>query len=365
MANVTFEHVTKQFGHVTVVRDLSLEIGDREFLALLGPSGCGKSTTLNMLAGLEDVAEGRILIDGRVVNDVSPRDRDVAMVFQSYALYPHMSVYDNMAFPLKARTHPLTQGEIDQRVRGSAQKLQLGDLLSRLPRELSGGQRQRVALGRALVRQPKVFLMDEPLSNLDARLRLIMRAELKQLHEEIHATVIYVTHDQAEAMTLATRIAIMRDGALQQVASPEEAYSHPATMFVARFIGEREMNFLEGRPVLREGRLVYEMADGIFHPLDGVPAGVSLLGQRGNVILGIRAEDVQISEAGGPGAVGALVDLLEPMGSHTFVHIRLGAQRLVSKVGPDLRLRPHQQVGIRFEKSKILFFDQVTEKRIE
>jgi multiple sugar transport system ATP-binding protein len=317
-----------------------------------------------MLAGLESVTEGRIFIDGRLVNDVSPRDRDIAMVFQSYALYPHMTVYENMAFPLKAPTHRLPQVETDRLVRGAAEKLQLQNLLARLPRELSGGQRQRVALGRALVRQPKVFLMDEPLSNLDARLRLIMRAELKQLHEDIHATIIYVTHDQAEAMTLATRIAILRDGVLQQVATPEEAYGRPANMFVARFIGEREMNFVEGHCALQESRLVFEMAGGLCLTLESGSMKSSLLAQRDNVILGVRAEDIQICEIGWPDAMAALIDLLEPMGSHTFVHLRLGSQRLVSKVSPDVKLKAHQQVEIRFEKSKVHFFDKVTQQRI-
>jgi multiple sugar transport system ATP-binding protein len=269
-----------------------------------------------------------------------------------------------MAFPLKAPTHRLPQVETDRLVRGAAEKLQLQNLLARLPRELSGGQRQRVALGRALVRQPKVFLMDEPLSNLDARLRLVMRAELKQLHEEIQATIIYVTHDQAEAMTLATRIAIMRDGILQQVAPPEEAYDRPANMFVARFIGEREMNFLEGLLVLQEGQPAFEIEEGIRFPLDRrLPA--SPANKPEGFILGIRAEDVVLCGIHDSGAVTGRVTLLEPMGSHTFVHVILGSRPVVTKVSSDLKARPHDQVGVRLDPSKIHFFDKVTEKRME
>ena len=245
MASVTLEHVTKRFGEVTAVRDVNIEVKDKEFLVLVGPSGCGKSTTLRMIAGLEEISEGAVYIGDRLVNDVAPKDRDIAMVFQSYALYPHMSVYDNLAFGLKLRRTP--KKEIDRRVQDAAELLGLADLLQRKPKQLSGGQRQRVALGRAIVREPKVFLMDEPLSNLDAKLRVQMRAELIRLHQRLQTTVIYVTHDQVEAMTMGSRIAVLRDGVLQQIDSPQVLYDHPKNMFVAGFIGSPSMNFIDAK----------------------------------------------------------------------------------------------------------------------
>src|SRR5512135_307716 len=245
MASVTFENVVKRYGTVTAVNNLNLQIPDKEFLVFVGPSGCGKSTSLRMLAGLEDISEGTIYIGDRPVNDVAPKDRDIAMVFQSYALYPHMSVYDNMAFALKLRKTP--KPEIDQRVHKAAQTLGIEQLLPRKPRQLSGGQRQRVAVGRAIVREPKVFLFDEPLSNLDAKLRVQTRAEITKLHQQLATTFIYVTHDQMEAMTMGTRIAVMKDGLLQQVDSPQKLYDHPDNMFVAGFIGSPAMNFFPAK----------------------------------------------------------------------------------------------------------------------
>src|SRR5579884_1450163 len=253
MARVVLEHVTKKFGEVLAVNDLNIDVRDREFLVLVGPSGCGKSTALRMIAGLEEATSGDIIIGDRRVNDVHPKDRDIAMVFQSYALYPHMSVYDNMAFGLKLRKVP--KAEIDRRVKEAAEILGLENLLNRKPKELSGGQRQRVALGRAIVREPQVFLMDEPLSNLDAKLRVQTRAELIKLHQRLQTTVIYVTHDQTEAMTMGTRIAVMKDGVLQQLAPPQEVYDHPSNVFVAGFIGSPAMNFIEAQLVSDGGQL--------------------------------------------------------------------------------------------------------------
>src|SRR5512141_2653039 len=254
MASVTFDHVFKRYGDVTAVNDLNIHVEDKEFLVFVGPSGCGKTTSLRLLAGLEEITEGNILIGDRVVNDVPPKDRDIAMVFQSYALYPHMSVYDNMAFGLKLRRVP--KAEIDRRVKEAAKMLSIGHLLDRKPKQLSGGQRQRVAVGRAIVRNPAVFLMDEPLSNLDAKLRVSARAEISKLHMQLGTTFIYVTHDQIEAMTMGTRIAVMKDGLLQQVDTPQNLYDRPDNVFVAGFIGSPSMNFFEAQLKLSDGKVI-------------------------------------------------------------------------------------------------------------
>src|SRR5512147_342527 len=259
MAGVVYDHVTKQFGEVKAVNDLSLDVKDKEFLVLVGPSGCGKTTALRLLAGLEEVSAGEIKISDRVVNDVAPKDRDIAMVFQSYALYPHLSVYDNMAFGLKLRKVP--KDEIKRRVGEAADILGIHDLLERKPRQLSGGQRQRVAVGRAIVREPKVFLFDEPLSNLDAKLRIAMRAEISKLHQRLQTTFIYVTHDQMEAMTMATRIAVINKGILQQLDTPQNLYDHPSNLFVAGFIGTPAMNFFPGKLRKDNGKLVVDTGD--------------------------------------------------------------------------------------------------------
>src|SRR5512142_2208206 len=253
MASVTYEHVFKRFGDVIAVNDLDIKIADKEFLVFVGPSGCGKTTSLRLLAGLEEISDGRILIGDRVVNDVPPKDRDIAMVFQSYALYPHMSVYDNMAFGLKLRKVP--KAEIDKRVKEAAEILGIGQYLDRKPKQLSGGQRQRVAVGRAIVRNPAVFLFDEPLSNLDAKLRVQTRAEISKLHQRLGTTFIYVTHDQTEAMTMASRIAVMKDGLLQQIDTPQQLYDHPGNVFVAGFIGSPSMNFFDTTLVDQDGKL--------------------------------------------------------------------------------------------------------------
>src|SRR5574341_421211 len=299
MAGVKYDHVTKKFSDVTAVNDLTLDVKDKEFLVLVGPSGCGKTTALRLLAGLEEVTNGNIMIGDRVVNDVPPKDRDIAMVFQSYALYPHMSVYDNMAFGLRLRKTPKT--EIDRRVKEAAEILGIGELLTRKPKQLSGGQRQRVALGRAIVREPAVFLFDEPLSNLDAKLRVQTRAEISKLHQRLETTFIYVTHDQVEAMTMGTRIAVMRDGVLQQLDTPQQLYDYPANTFVAGFIGSPAMNFFdstvtgsfEGEPGGDRGNLYLDT--GSFRlpvPANKRDRLKAYVGR--TVILGIRPEDIDL-----------------------------------------------------------------------
>jgi len=290
MSSVTYEHVTKRWGDVTAVSDLNIEIEDKEFLVFVGPSGCGKSTSLRMLAGLEDVTEGDIFIGDRRVNDVPPKDRDIAMVFQSYALYPHMTVYDNMAFGLKLRGTP--KADIERRVREAATELGIDHLLDRKPKALSGGQRQRVAVGRAIVREPAVFLMDEPLSNLDAKLRVEARALIQRLHQRLETTFIYVTHDQTEAMTMGSRIAVLKDGVLMQIDTPQRLYDLPDNIFVAGFIGSPSMNFLEATLVKEDGRLIVDT--GAFRvpvPADRAAIWEQYVGQR--VVLGIRPEDIR------------------------------------------------------------------------
>src|SRR6185437_14045692 len=289
MSSVTLEHVTKRFGEVTAVNDMTIEVKDKEVLVLVGPSGCGKSTCLRLIAGLEEVSAGNIYIGERLVNDVAPKDRDIAMVFQSYALYPHMSVYDNLAFGLRLRHTP--KKEIDRRVHEAAEVLGISALLNRKPKQLSGGQRQRVALGRAIVREPKVFLMDEPLSNLDAKLRVATRAELIKLHQRLQTTVIYVTHDQTEAMTMGSRIAVLRDGVLQQLDTPQTVYDHPSNMFVAGFIGSPAMNFFPSELTSTDGQMTVDT--GAFQlnvPAQYQPKLKSF--GKSSVILGLRPEDM-------------------------------------------------------------------------
>ena len=319
MATVELQNVGKLYGTTRAIKDVNLSIEDGEFLVLVGPSGCGKSTLLRMVAGLEEISEGELRIGGDRANEKAPRDRDVAMVFQSYALYPHMTVRDNMAFGLKVRKEP--QAEIDKRVAEAARMLELEPLLDRLPKAMSGGQRQRVAMGRAIVRQPRVFLFDEPLSNLDAALRTQMRGELKTLHSQLSSTMLYVTHDQVEAMTLADRIAVLRLGVLQQVGTPAELYERPANRFVAGFIGSPAMNFVEGR--IRDGDFVG--AGGTRVAL--VDLGAAAEGQE--VVLGARPHELELVEGDG---FGGTVALVEPMGWETHVHIDAGSVRLVARV---------------------------------
>lgn len=366
MASVQYDHVTKQFGeNVKAVNDLSLDIKDKEFLVLVGPSGCGKTTALRLLAGLEDITSGAISIGDRVVNDVAPKDRDIAMVFQSYALYPHMSVYDNMAFGLKLRKMPKT--EIERRVKEAAGILGIDHLLSRKPKQLSGGQRQRVAVGRAIVREPKVFLFDEPLSNLDAKLRVETRAGISKLHQRLGTTFIYVTHDQTEAMTMATRIAVMRDGILQQVGTPSELYDHPANVFVAGFIGSPSMNFFNAKLAGSNGDMTFDI--GSFKlPVSAALREVLRARQGDQYVIGIRPEDIFDASYVAPGIesapVQAQVDVVEPMGSEIFLNLLADDTSFVARVDPRSGARAGNNVGLAFNVNKVHVFDKKSELTI-
>jgi len=342
MSNVVLKHLDKKYpSGFHAVRDVSLEIADGEFMVLVGPSGCGKSTTLRMVAGLEEVTGGEIFIGDRLVNDVAPGDRDIAMVFQNYALYPHMSVEQNMAFGLKMRGTP--RQEIDRRVREAADILSIESLLARRPRELSGGQRQRVALGRAIVREPKVFLFDEPLSNLDAKLRVQMRAEIARLHQRLKTTIIYVTHDQVEAMTLGQRIVLMNHGVVQQVDTPMKIYSQPANRFVGSFIGSPAMNFFSGNIVGTAAGPEFQLTAGGKIPLTGSPPTVS----PNNVpaTLGVRPEDMLTSGDGLPLATVTL-DVVEHMGHETMVHFELAGGQHIARLSPDTTTQPGDKLAL-------------------
>ncbi|MDE3101470.1 MAG: sn-glycerol-3-phosphate ABC transporter ATP-binding protein UgpC [Chloroflexota bacterium] len=355
MATVTFDHVTKRFGEVVAVNDLSLQVRDAEFLVLVGPSGCGKTTALRMVAGLEEETSGGIYIGDRRVNDVAPKDRDIAMVFQNYALYPHMSVYDNIAFGLKLRGMP--KAEIERRVREVAEVLGLGELLARKPKELSGGQRQRVAVGRAIAREPAVFLMDEPLSNLDAKLRIQTRAELEKIHRRVGKTTIYVTHDQVEAMTMGDRIVVMKDGLLQQIGSPQELHDHPVNLFVAGFIGSPAMNFFPAT-LTPEGT-----ADTGFAK---VPVNAKAAAGR-DVIVGIRPEDVRDlsrQPEGGTLPVDATVEVVEFLGNELQLHLAAGGRTFVARVPTDTRTQPGASLRVGFDLRKTHLFDTSTEEAI-
>jgi multiple sugar transport system ATP-binding protein len=366
MAEVALEHVGKVYpGGVKAVCDFNLQIRDGEFVVLVGPSGCGKSTTLRMVAGLEEISEGRISIGGRVVNDIPPKNRDIAMVFQNYALYPHMTVYENMAFGLKLRRFP--RKDIDARIQDTARMLGLTELLERRPKALSGGQRQRVAVGRAIVRKPAVFLFDEPLSNLDAKLRVQMRMELNQLHDKLAATMIYVTHDQIEAMTMGDRIVVMKDGFMQQEADPITLYDLPSNRFVAGFIGTPPMNFFEGR-IPASGALVFEGASGLRLP---VPArhAQALQAYRGRpVTLGLRPEDIgsaMAEQTPDMPRIEAQVSVVEPMGSESYVHMTGGGVTFVSRVDAHRRFVTGQSASPAVFIDKAHFFDTGTEARIK
>jgi len=351
MASVSYEHVTKRFaGGTLAVNDFNLEIKDTEFMVLVGPSGCGKSTALRMLAGLEEVSEGEIKIGDKIVNDMPPRDRDIAMVFQSYALYPHMTVYDNLAFGLRMRGTP--KGDIDRRVTTAADILELGPLLKRKPRQLSGGQRQRVALGRAIVREPQAFLLDEPLSNLDAKLRVQTRIELQKQHHALHATFIYVTHDQVEAMTMGDRIAVMKDGVLQQVAPPREIYDNPANMYVAGFIGSPTMNFI---PVTLQGTTAKASGFDIELP---TAAGV----EKG--VLGIRPEALTEHPRDGHSGLDLKVEVTEVLGADQFVYGTVGGDAITARVDPNLKVSPGDRVRLGVDMRRLHLFDGPTGKAI-
>jgi len=362
MAGVVYDHVTKRFGDVIAVNDLSIDVADKEFLVFVGPSGCGKTTSLRLLAGLEEISEGNIYIGDRLVNDVAPKDRDIAMVFQSYALYPHMSVYDNMAFGLKLRKTP--KAEIERRVHEAAAMLGIEELLDRKPKQLSGGQRQRVALGRAIVREPAVFLMDEPLSNLDAKLRVATRAELSKLHQRLETTFIYVTHDQMEAMTMGTRICVMRDGILQQVDTPQSLYNAPGNIFVAGFIGSPAMNFFD---VTITGTKDEMYLDGgtfkVRIPASKTAALTEYLGKQ--VVFGVRPEDIHDPEFAPPAITGApvktRVDVTELMGNEIFLYLLTGTKQFIARVDPRTAARVGQDVEVLFNMDNMHIFDRDTE----
>jgi multiple sugar transport system ATP-binding protein len=358
MARVFYEHVTKRFGDVVAVNDLTLEIPDKEFLVLVGPSGCGKSTVIRLLAGLETLTEGSVYIGDRLVNDVPAKDRDIAMVFQSYALYPHMSVFENMAFGL--RMHGTHRDEIGRRVREAAQVLGIEELLKRKPAQLSGGQRQRVALGRAIVREPAVFLFDEPLSNLDAKLRVQTRTELSKLHKRLETTFIYVTHDQMEAMTMASRIAVLKDGLLQQVGTPEDLYFRPGNVFVAGFIGSPAMNFFDAVVKGTADQLCLDtQAFQIKVPPEKAPVLLPYAGQ--TVVFGIRPEDIHDAEFlpahVRAETVRARVDVTEMMGNEKFLHLLADDQKCLARVDPRTRARAGQEVEVAFDMDRMHAFD--------
>lgn len=367
MASIKFDHVYKRFGDVAVLKDLNMNIADQEFLVLVGPSGCGKSTALRCLAGLEEISQGNIHIGDRIVNEVPPKDRDIAMVFQSYALYPHMSVYDNMAFALKLRK--MDNQEIDRRVKQSAEMLDIGHLLDRKPRALSGGQRQRVALGRAIVRDPAVFLMDEPLSNLDAKLRVQTRAEISKLHQRLKTTFIYVTHDQTEAMTMGNRIAVMRDGILQQLDTPQTLYDHPINMFVASFIGSPAMNFFDARITRSNGTLLVDVPGAFTLPVPRHKAD-RLAGSIGQpVTFGIRPEDIHDAHYVPPGVdksaiMHANIDVIEPLGSEVYIHAQQGGKEFIGRFDPRTDAQPGKPSELVFNMDKMHIFERQTEQAL-
>ena len=365
MASITYDHVWKRFGDVVAVQDLDIQIDDKEFLIFVGPSGCGKTTSLRLLAGLEEITEGNIYIGDRLVNDVPPKDRDIAMVFQSYALYPHMTVYDNMAFGLKLRKTP--KAEIDQRVNEAADILGIDNLLDRKPKQLSGGQRQRVAVGRAIVRDPAVFCMDEPLSNLDAKLRVQARAEISKLHQRLETTFIYVTHDQVEAMTMGTRIAVMRDGLLQQVDTPKKLYDLPHNVFVAGFIGAPSMNFFDATLTGSDGKVFVDAGYFRFElPEEKANMYRSFAGKQ--IIFGIRPEDIHDPTWSPPGISRAMVsgqvDVTELMGNEVIVHVQVGDSILLSRVDPRTDFRVGNKVSVAMNMDNIHVFDRETEVAI-
>jgi multiple sugar transport system ATP-binding protein len=357
MAEVVLTDVVKTYGAVTAVDNVSLTMEDGEFVTLVGPSGCGKTTTLNLIAGLLDITSGTIAIGGRVINDLDPKDRDIAMVFQNYALYPHKSVYENLAFPLKMRGEK--KDEIERKVRAAAESLGIKELLDRRPRELSGGQQQRVALGRAVVRNPQVFLMDEPLSNLDAKLRVQTRAEIKRLHRDLNATVVYVTHDQLEAMTMSDRVAVMGGGTVHQYGTPLEVFDTPADLFVASFIGSPAMNILrgtlqqDGTPLVRIGSSRWPLPQRLYAAARAMNAGPE-------VAYGIRHRDLAISRSEAPESVHGIVYAVEPTGDITFVHVRVGSDQIVASVEPDVMFAPDEDVWLIPDLNRLHFFDGAT-----
>ena len=353
MASVTIKDVVKRYGSVQVMHGVSVDIEDGEFVVLVGPSGCGKSTLLRMLAGLEEISDGTISIGDRVVNDVLPKERDIAMVFQSYALYPHKTVYDNIGFPLKMAKTPAR--EMEEKVTKAAEILDLTKYLKRYPKELSGGQRQRVAMGRAIVRDPQVFLFDEPLSNLDAKLRVTMRVEIKELHQRLGTTIVYVTHDQIEAMTMADKIVVMRDGRVEQIGSPLDLYDNPENTFVAGFIGSPSMNFVHGKIASENGRKVFASDGGLKLP---APETTAQEGQ--DVTYGIRPEHILIGDEGVP----MEVVVVEPTGSETQIFARSGKDLIDALVKARINARPGSQLGFLIDPTDVHLFDRKSGQRI-
>ena len=365
MASVTYDHVVKKFGDNTVLKDINIHVEDKEFLVLVGPSGCGKSTALRCLAGLEEITAGRILIGENDVSNVAPKDRDIAMVFQSYALYPHMSVYDNMAFGLKLRKTP--KAEIDRRVKEAAEILGIPHLLNRKPKQLSGGQRQRVAVGRAIVREPAVFLFDEPLSNLDAKLRVETRASISKLHHRLQTTFIYVTHDQVEAMTMASRIAVMRDGLLLQLDSPQNLYDRPNNIFVAGFIGSPAMNFFDAKLTQADGRMVVDCGSfNVTVPENRASPYRAHAGKA--VIFGVRPEDIHDPQYAPPDIHQALVEtqveVTELMGNEVFLYLKTGDMNFVGRVDPRTQSHIGSKVQVAMNLDNMHLFDKETEQAI-
>jgi multiple sugar transport system ATP-binding protein len=364
MAEVTLRGVAKVYpGNVKAVKNIDLDIKDREFMVLVGPSGCGKSTTLRMIAGLEEISEGEIRIGERLINDVPPKDRDIAMVFQNYALYPHMTVYDNMAFGLKLRK--FKKADIDKRVKEAARILSIEDYLDRRPKALSGGQRQRVAVGRAIVRKPEAFLFDEPLSNLDAKMRVQMRAEISKLHTQLETTMIYVTHDQVEAMTMGDRICVMKDGIIHQVDSPINLYDNPANLFVAGFIGTPPMNFFSGEVLSRDGKLYFKEETFELPLVDSWKSAVSPYINR-RVVFGIRPEDICWEKTGNGDypKIKAEIEVIEPMGSETYLYLNTGMNSFIARVDAHKVLRVGDKVELPLFMPKAHLFDKETEKLI-
>jgi len=362
MAKVSLHEVVKTYGDVYAVDHVSLTVEDGEFVALVGPSGCGKTTTLNLVAGLIELTDGDIFIGDRLVNDLDPKDRDIAMVFQNYALYPNKNVFDNLAFPLKMRK--MRRADIEKKVQEAAKLLDIGHLLERRPRELSGGQQQRVALGRALVRDPRVFLMDEPLSNLDAKLRVQMRSELKRFHQDLHATVIYVTHDQLEAVTMADKMAVMQGGVLQQYDAPDRVFASPANTFVAGFVGSPAMNLMPARVVTDGTGAALQGDDGWSCGLSPANARKALTSNSGEVIVGARHSTITLHTQQAAGTIPSRVYTVEPTGDITYVHVYLGSLIMVVSVGPDMRLAPDDQVWIGFDQQKLHLFDAATQQAL-
>jgi len=355
LAELKVTNVTKEFGLTKAVDDVSFEARDGEFVVLLGPSGSGKTTILRMIAGLEQPTSGEIYIDGRIVNEESPRDRDIAMVFQNYALYPHMKIYDNIALPLRARG--VTESEVEARVKETAELLQITRLLEKKPGKVSGGEQQRVAVARAVVRNPKVFLFDEPLSNLDAKLRVLARGFLKRLQKELKATTLYVTHDQAEAMTMADRIAVLNKGKIVQMDAPGEVYEDPGDQFVAGFVGSPPMNFIEGELAPEGGGSVFS-AGGLRVALDGLRAETQ------QVILGVRPEDVSVSDERVPGAMLARIYIAEPLGPLQYVTLDIDGLRLLAQVDPHYEAKLNREVFCRVDSNSTYFFERETGRRI-